>query len=123
MAKQTPNWGAFVLEFLGSLAYLFVAFAIPSGLLAAASSVFSNVAALWVPFFIGAAALGSVALFFISFGNLLDWNKIQLARAAMCATIAAGFSLTVLTWTNLPYLATSLVGFILAFVGSGLAYK
>ncbi|MGC8675913.1 MAG: hypothetical protein ACP5T3_00135 [Candidatus Micrarchaeia archaeon] len=121
MAKQTQNWGAFVLEFLGSLAYLYVAFA--SGLLALSSGVFGGSASLWLPFFLGAAAIGSIALFFISFGNLLNWNSKSLARGAMCATVAAGFALTVLVWTSTSYLAVAVVGFILAFIGSGLGYK
>ncbi|MGC9037733.1 MAG: hypothetical protein ACP5GD_02445 [Candidatus Micrarchaeia archaeon] len=123
MAKQTQNWGAFVLEFLGSLAYLFVAFAVPGGLLATAGGVFGGSAGLWLPFFLGAAVIGSIALFFISFGNLLGWDRMGIAKAAMCATVAAGFALTVLVWTNTAYLATALLGFVLAFIGSGLAYK
>ncbi|MEM3781525.1 MAG: hypothetical protein QXT43_00990 [Candidatus Micrarchaeaceae archaeon] len=121
MAKQTQNWGAFVLEFLGSLAYLYVAFA--SNLLSQASGVFGSSAGLWLPFFLGAAVIGSVALFFISFGNLTGLESKSVTRGAMCATITAGFALSVLVFTNTSYLAVALVGFILAFIGSGMGYK
>jgi len=119
MAKQTQNWGAFVLEFLGSLAYLFVAFALPGGL-AVTGGLFAG-AGLWLPFFAATAVLASVALFFISFGNL--WNIRGIDKAALCATVAGGFALVALSYTNVAYLGTTLVGFILALIGTGLAYK
>jgi len=120
MAKQTQNWGAFVLEFLGSLAYLFVAFVLPGGL-AVTSGLFAGAGGLWLPFFAATAVLASVALFFISFGNL--WNIKGIGKAALCATVAGGFALVALSYTNLAYLGTTLVGFILALIGTGLAYK
>ena len=120
MAKQTQNWGAFVLEFLGSLAYLFVAF-VPGGL-SVNGGLFAG-AGLWLPFFVATAVLASVALFFISFGNL--WTIRGIDKAALCATVAGGFALVALSYTNtnVVYLATTLVGFILALIGTGLAYK
>ncbi|MGC8628702.1 MAG: hypothetical protein ACP5T4_00625 [Candidatus Micrarchaeia archaeon] len=123
MAKQAQNWSAFSLEFLGSLAYLLVLSTVPGGILASASTVFTSSAQLWLPFFLAASVIGSIALFFISFANLGNWNKIGVTRAALCATVAAGASLAVMTFGNVTYLSISLVGFVLAFVGAGLGYK
>ncbi|MEM3841151.1 MAG: hypothetical protein QXN59_00430 [Candidatus Micrarchaeaceae archaeon] len=118
MAKRENNslrYGAFVLELIASLIFMGLAFTQSGNYSAAGWSA----AALWLPLFYSAAIIGSVALFFISFGSLLMPHE-HMAHAAACATVAAGFSLVALTFGNLPMYIVAIVAFILGIIGSGL---
>jgi hypothetical protein len=110
---------AFALQFIGSLAYLWIVFGNGSALLSAA-----GLWALWVPPFIGIATVASITLFFTSFANLADMplgaivgvpvNAIAgvtlIALTAVSATPAgAGFG------TTLYY--TAIFGFVAALLG------
>ncbi len=120
MAKQQQNWGAFVLEFLGSLVFLGVAF---SGALDVSGAGF------WGPIFVGAGVIASIALFFNSFGLVsgmgmgMDFRLMGLETSAV-----AGLTLTALTWTAngsvWPFAYWGAVlGFVLSFLGSWMAAK
>ncbi|MGC8888988.1 MAG: hypothetical protein ACP5K3_03430 [Candidatus Micrarchaeia archaeon] len=120
MARQTTNWGIFALEFIGSLFYLAIVFS--------TSGTFMNnnwgVAALWLPLLYAIGVIGSIALFFISFGNMVNGlDEKAVSMGAMKATVCTGIVLAALTYGNAAYFAATLIGFIVAFIGSGLGYK
>lgn len=124
MAKQSTRnnrMGIFALEFVGSLFYLGVIFSIAP--VAYANAAWSGSAALWEPLLYAAATVSAIALFFISFGNLGKAFSKCAAQGAMYSAIAGGFSLVALTAGNPAMFIASLIGFVLAFVGSGLAYS
>jgi hypothetical protein len=118
MAKQTNNWGIFALEFIGSLFFLAVVF-LNTG--AYANSAWGG-AALWLPLLYAVGVIGAIALFFISFGSLMGMGD-KAAYGAMKATVCTGIVLSALTYGNITYFAATLIGFIIAFIGSSLAYK
>ena len=121
MAKRADNnmrYGAFVLELIASLIFMGLAFT-QSGNYSAASW---SGAALWLPLFYSAAIIGSVSLFFISFGSLMMPHE-HLAHAAACTTVAVGFSLVALTFGNLPMYIVAIVAFILGIIGSGMSHS
>ncbi len=116
MAKQSKNlWGAFGLEFIGSLIYLIVVF---TGLGGYAGAVLTqaNTAWAWTILF-GVAAIGSITLFFTSFANFGGMAKTATASAMKAATIS-GIALVALTAGNSTYMLVSLLGFVLAFLGA-----
>jgi hypothetical protein len=120
MAKGTPNWGVFALEFIGSLFFLAVVFT--------TSGAYMNnswgAAALWLPLLYAIGVVGSIALFFVSFGNLMPGiDEKAVSTGAMKATVCTSIVLAALTYGNMAYFATVLIGFIIAFIGSGLGYK
>ena len=120
MAKGTTNWGVFALEFIGSLFFLAVVFT--------TNGTYMNgnwgAAALWLPLLYAIGVVGSIALFFVSFGNLMPGiDEKAVAAGAMKATVCTSVVLAALTYGNMAYFATVLIGFIIAFIGSGLGYK
>jgi hypothetical protein len=120
MAKQTTNWGVFALEFIGSLFFLAVIFT------STGTYMNSNwgAAALWLPLLYAIGVIGAIALFFVSFGNLINGLDLHAVSAgAMKATVCTGIVLAALTYGNTTYFITTLIGFIIAFIGSGLGYK
>ncbi len=74
---------------------------------------------IWLPFFVGSAVIASVALFFLSFANM-GMASEYTAKAATTASVLAGVSLVALTWGNMTYMAGAVVGFALAYLGSGM---
>jgi multisubunit Na+/H+ antiporter MnhF subunit len=120
MAKETTNWGVFALEFIGSLFFLAVVFT-TSG---AYMNTSWGAAALWLPLLYGIGVVGALALFFVSFGNLIPGiDEKAVSAGAMKATLFTSIVLAALTYGNTTYFATVLIGFIIAFIGSGLGYK
>jgi multisubunit Na+/H+ antiporter MnhF subunit len=119
MTKQTTNWGVFALEFIGSLFYLAVVFTTSGSYM---NNAWSS-AALWLPLLYAVAVIGSIALFFVSFANLMALDERAVSMGAMEATVCTGIVLAALTYGNSTYFAATLIGFILAFLGSGMGYK
>ncbi len=120
MKSNQNNWGVFGLEFIGSLIYLGIVFTIAGAYMNGAWSS----ANLWLPLLYATAVVSSVALFFISFANLMGMKK-EASRGAMCATVAGGFALFALTYNpaSWGYFIAALIGYIIAFIGAGLSYK
>ncbi|MGC8478954.1 MAG: hypothetical protein ACP5NE_03455 [Candidatus Micrarchaeia archaeon] len=114
MAKANAS-AVFVLEFIGSLIYLGVIALMGMNF----SAVLSGYGSLWTPLLYGTAVLASVALFITSFANFSHMGDF-LAKYAFCETVAAAFSLFILTAgvaSNL-WFSSSILGFIIAMLGA-----
>ncbi|MEM0149148.1 MAG: hypothetical protein QW346_02695 [Candidatus Micrarchaeaceae archaeon] len=122
MAKgETNNWAVFGLLFIGSLFYLYAAFA-NSGVYAIGSWS-SSIAAIWEPFLYAAAVISAIGLFFLSFGYLTRNVPEKLTYAARCVAFLGGFSLIALTAGSGLMFYVSVIGFIIAIIGAMLSYK
>lgn len=122
MAKrQQQNWGAFVLQLIGSLVFLGVVFTgIPSW---TGSSLFAGGGAFWAPLFVGAAVIASVALFFASFGQITGWSGPRMSMMGLETAAVAGLTLSALTWGDQTWLWASVLGFVLTFLGSAMSSR
>ncbi len=121
---RTPGRGkgniiAFALQFIGSLAYLWIVFGHGSALLSAA-----GLWAVWVPPFIGIATVASITLFFASFTNLVGMPVG--AFIGMPVNAIAGVTLIALTAVSAtpagagfgtPLYYTAILGFVTALLG------
>jgi hypothetical protein len=120
MAKAQQNVTAFILELIGSLAFLYVVFG--GGLSGSLPATFAGAGAFFAPLFLGAAVIASVALFFASFGNLSGMAGPRLNMLGMGDSAVAALSLVAFTWSwsgaQSVYLYATLVGFILSFLGA-----
>ena len=111
-AVKKNTWGVFGLEFIGSIIFLIVAFTVTA----------YSAATLWEPLLYAAAVVGATALFFTSFANFGASGR-SVASFAMTTTLITGFVLVALTFGgSAMYLLMTLVGFVLAFIGSGIAH-
>jgi hypothetical protein len=121
MAKPTQNWGAFILELIGSLVFLWTIFAGVTMTLPTMASVWGTAnGGIWLPFFVGTAVVASVALFFLSFASL-GTGSGYAAKAATMAALLGGVTLAALTWGSMTYMAGAVIGFALAYLGSGMS--
>ncbi len=118
MAKQQNknNWAPFGLVFVGSIIYLAV---VISALYSGRGIAGELTGGIWQPILIGLAVIGSISLFFVSFAGLagmkpMAWIGIRIAALT-------GFSLVALTVGTGWLFTASIIGFILAFLGSGTA--
>jgi hypothetical protein len=120
MAKTSnskPNSGAFALEFIGSLIYFAMIYFTSSG--SAASGVFATaITSVWLPLLYAAGLLSAVALFVLSFTNMMKHNPI--ARAAMAPACIGGFAFIAMTAGNFGLVILALIGFL--FASSGAVY-
>ena len=116
MAKSETSgnrtWG-FVLAFLGTLTFLYVAFYLVGG-----ASVWTSGASLadvvWAAF-LGLAAVGSVSLFLASFG-LLKGQKMA-TEMVWKISFPVGIVLVALTAGNGAWAWYALLGFVLTTLG------
>lgn len=120
VAKPTPKYGPFLLEFMGSLIFLWVIFSVAS-VAYVVPPLFSG-ATLWFPFFVAGGALASIALFFLSFGLAMD-SCSMMTRKAKKALFVAGFTLLALTWYSTTYMFATIIAIMLAYVGLMMAHK
>ncbi|MDE1873750.1 MAG: hypothetical protein KGI04_01365 [Candidatus Micrarchaeota archaeon] len=125
MARGQQNMTAFILELIGSLAFLYVVFG--GGLAGSPSATFAGVGAFFLPLFVGASVIASVALFFASFGNLSGMAGPRLSLMGMGDSAFAAVALTALTWSwsgsQGVFLWATLIGFILSFLGAAYSGK
>lgn len=125
MARAQQNVSAFILELIGSLFFLYVVFG--GGLTGSPSATFAGAGAFFVPLFVGAALIASVALFFASFGHLTGMSSPRMGLLGMGDAAVAGLTLAALTWSwsgaQSVYLYSALIGFIISFIGSAYASK
>ena len=106
--RRKSNPVAFLLQLVGSLAYLWLVFGNGGALLQVGGA-----GAVWVPLFIGLATVTSIALFFVSFTNLL---RIPLgAIVGMPVNAGAGVTLIALTTTSTVAGIGSVLYFIAVF--------
>ncbi len=107
--------GVFVLTFLGSLAYLYVAYSLVTAF--SASALFSGAGAVLLPIFAGVAIISAIALFLTSF-TLINGN----GEAGMTSKLAlwAGISMIALTIGvgNGTLVGAAILGFVLAEIGA-----
>ena len=114
------TWG-FVLAFLGSLAYLYVAFTLLNGVATgwtAPAAIFGGFGAFFVPLFLGLGVVGAVSLFLTSFG-LMKGGKMA-EEWAMKIAFLGGISLVALTAGSV-WAWYALLGFVLATLGTIIA--
>jgi hypothetical protein len=119
MAKKQSKGGVFALEFIGSLFYLLVVYQLIAGAIGF-SALFSNTGSFWLPVFESTAVLASIALLFYSFtylSNNVTHITVMGKSFDSILVCAAGFTLVALTMGNSSYLALTLIGFIIAFLG------
>lgn len=123
MAKMKQNWGAFVLQLIGSLVLLAVVFGggIPNSLTGMA--IAWGAGAFWLPVFVGVAVIASVALFFASFGYVSGMSGPRMGMMGLTADVVAGLTLVALTWGNMTWVWSAILGFVLCFLGSAMAEK
>ena len=76
---------------------------------------------IWLPFFVGAAVVASVALFFLSFANISGKSSWFASKAATMAAVVGGVTLAALTWGSMTYMVGAVIGFALAYLGSGMS--
>ena len=116
MAKSemsgNKTWG-FVLAFLGSLVYLYVAFTLVSG--AGVWSAGASLANVVWSLVLGLGVVGSVSLFLTSFG-LMKGEKMAV-EWGMKISFMAGIALVALTAGSV-WVWYALLGFVLATLGS-----
>ncbi len=108
------TWG-FVLAFLGSLVYLYVAFTLVSGGGVSAWSAGASLANVVWSLVLGLGAVGAVSLFLTSFG-LMKGEKMAV-EWGMKISFMAGIALVALTAGSV-WAWYALLGFVLATLGS-----
>ena len=123
MAKSKQNFSAFILELIGSLAFLYVVFG--GGLSGSPSATFAGAGAFFLPLFVGIAVIGSVSMFFASFGNISGMQSPRLSVLGMGDAAITALALIAMTWWwcggQGVYLWMSLIGFILSFLGAAMS--
>ena len=125
MARMKQNWGAFVLELIASLVFIATWWSLwASG---ASSPLFAGAGAFWTPIFVGFAVIASIALFFLSFGNISGGGDAAGMRTmnmwALKATAISGVGLTTWAWASATWAWAAMFGFVLGFLGTWLAWK
>ncbi len=120
MAKNASNGNsapAFVLAFLGSLAYLYVVYGLVTNWHTPA--LFAGVGAVFLPIFAGVGILSAIGLFLASF-SLLKGDK-KSKEWIWKSTLWGGVALVALTVGDVASVGIILLGFILATIGSMVA--
>ncbi len=119
MANKTHiNPGAFVLEIIGSLVYIFLVYLISTNGYGLRSLLLSGPGATWLPILYATALIGGVLLFITSFGNILSNNEFK--KVTFLPAILTGFALVALT-AGTSLLWVTLVGFVLSICGVGIS--
>lgn len=131
MAKQVSQtrsnaWGAFALEFIGSIIFLIVGlFGIWAGVFTSSVASWPTLAQIWLPILVAVAVIGSISLFFTSFSNFAGGESGKMASwAAMKTSTYTGAALVALTFAsgvNNGFFLMSILGFALSFLGSGMS--
>lgn len=121
--KQSGNGAlGFILAFLGSLAYLYVAYSLLMGLQSGwtpSSVLFGGVGSFFLPLFVGVGVISSIGLFLASFGliknaaNSKHWvsKTSMVGGITLIALFAGSASAPALVWY-------AILGFVLSMIGS-----
>lgn len=121
MANKKPNWAAWALRFIGSLAYLAVVWELWQGAEAAGALYTASV---FAPVLFGLAVVTSVSMFLGILAELAGPSDKMKAWSGKVSMLG-GFALIALlaivggaVWSTWSWIA--LLGFVLAIVGSGM---
>ncbi len=118
-SKTNTSYGAFGLEFIGSLIFLATAAYLISTHAAGYGSWLGSwttgAASFWLPLIYPAALLGSIALFLMSFGTLSGWGGKMAGMKSKLVWFTAA-ALLLLTAGN-SWMYAVILGFILAILG------
>lgn len=114
VSKKAINPGAFVLEIIGSLIYLFLVYVVSTSGYGMQSPVLSGAGSTWLPILYATALIGGVLLFITSFGSITTDNKFR--RAKLATALFTGFALVTFT-AGTSLLWVTLVAFVLAIIG------
>ncbi len=114
--KKATNWTAWILKFVGSLAYLYVVWQLWAGI---------GPAGVFGPILFGLAVVMAVGFFIMTLVSLMS-NDNEIKNWSGKSAVVAGFALLAITaptvatagWSSWTLVA--LVGFILAYVGTGM---
>lgn len=122
MAKSKPNKVAFSFGIVSSLVFLVLLISLVSGV-ANGSITFSQVVqadnAFWLPVLYGAAVIGTLTLFAVSFSYL--GSSDLPSKYATCVSIANGAAWVVIASGNVYFTAIAVGAFLLSLVSSFLA--
>ncbi len=118
MQKTNSNvkYGIFLLELIASLIFLGLTFTLSSKVMGA------PMVGIWAPLLYGAAVLGSIVLFLVSFGTLMVKSEKTFAYAASCAVIATSFALVIFYYGMTLQFVAALIGFLIGIIGAGMAH-
>ncbi len=121
--KQSGNGAlGFILAFLGSLAYLYVAYSLLMGLQSGwtpSSVLFGGTGSFFLPIFVGVGVISSIGLFLASFDliknapNAKKWvfKTSMVGGITLIALFAGSVSTPALVWY-------AILGFVLSMIGS-----
>ena len=119
-SKSGTRYWSFLLEFIGSLIFLWLA----SGQLGVIMANSVGTGSVWYALLFGIAMVSAIVLFFVSFVNLTPMSNM-VVTPAMRSTIFAGIAvlaLVVMGGSGITDYYYAVLGFLLAFIGSGIAY-
>jgi hypothetical protein len=124
MAKEfrANKLAVFALEIVASIIFLWLAFGVLNGSAYLYNGWLGGSANVWLPLLYIGAVLGSIMLLISSFSNLITFEKIGTslgARISMLTTVFTAFALLALTYGNSTYFWSTIIAFVLAFIGSG----
>lgn len=119
MANKKPNWTAWVLKFVGSLAFLDVVWNVwQAGV---------TPAGVFGPILFGLAVVMTVGFFIMTLVALTGSNSDEMKTWSMRSAMAGGFALLALLAPTIStagwpgtWIWVALVGFVLAYVGTGM---
>ncbi len=118
MANKKPNGAAWVLRFVGSLAYLAVVWQLWQ-----VAGVVGSVTNVFAPVLFGLAAVSAVSMFLVVLASLSGSDNTMSAWITK-ANFMTGFALLAVlpiiagAWATWSWIA--LVGFVLVAIGSGM---
>ncbi len=121
---------AFIPEFLAGIIFLVVTFfyvqenlGLTGNALTLAGSVYTF-AGIWTPLLYGAAVVGSITLFLLSFASLTT-KGLKISSVLMCVVLMTGFSLIILTaGASSPIGYTfSILGLIVGIIGAAVGFE
>ncbi len=118
--KSGTRYWSFLLEFVSSLIFLWLV----SGQLGVVMTNSVGTSNIWYALLFGVAMVSSIVLFFVSFVNLTPMSNMAILPA-MRSTIFGGIAIIALVAMNGSGLTSyyyAILGFLLAFIGSGISY-
>ncbi|MCL5427760.1 MAG: hypothetical protein M1321_01105 [Candidatus Marsarchaeota archaeon] len=122
MAKSTRNGRsapAFVLAFLGSLAYLYVVYELLAPKWAVPALFSGNAGGVLLPIFAGVGVVSAIGLFLLSFVLLTDSKNV--VNWIYKSSVVAGITLVALTVSNPGLIWFSVLGVVLSLIGTIIA--
>ncbi len=115
--KESSRKEVFVLQFMGSVIFILVAF---TAFNAAYPSAWLQGGSLQELLY-SISLVGSLGMFFISFMNMS--GKRGIPHGTMFVVVITGLSMLILTFGSLVYFSLSLVGLVLLIIGADIFWK